>query len=140
MSYTTVRDGLAAVVETQKPAIKEVLKYEPGSIQVSPLAWVLLDGFEHVALARGSWIRWRFVIRVASAVTDSAEAEAELIQAALGVVVAIDSNSQFSGVLVAGNATAPDGQSGWILLGNVKCRVLDITCSAFEALNYPPVL
>lgn len=140
MSYTTVRDGLAAVVETQKPAIKEVLKYEPGSIQVSPLAWVLLDSYRRKTSGQITAMTWRFVVRVVSPITDSAEAEAELMQAALNVADAIDANPQFNGALVSGMAQSPDGQTGWVYVGAgvqaMKCRVVDVFCDAVEKTAY----
>lgn len=135
MSYTTMRDGLVAVVTTVT-AIKQVLKYEPTTISVHPLAWVLLDSYRRTTAGQVTAMRWRFVARVATPITNSAEAEAELVQAALLVADAIDANPQFSGALSRGLATSPDGQTGWIFVGNIKCRVVDVYCEALEKTVY----
>lgn len=130
-NYTPVRDGLHSVVATVT-SLKGVLDYEPDTVQASPLAWILLDSFERAASPAGQvGRRLRFAVRVASPVQNSKAAEDELIAVAMQVADAVEANPQFSGVITKGLAVSPDGQTGWIVVGGVKCRVVDVFVSAY---------
>lgn len=138
MSFTSVRDGLHAVVDTVA-AIKVVLDYEPAQVQISPFAYILFDSAVRSQAGQITAMRYRFMVRVATPVTDSKAAEDELVQTALLVMNAVDANPQFSGALVSGLAQAPDAQAGWVQFGglnSVKCRVIDVYVSAVEKTAY----
>jgi hypothetical protein len=129
--FTAVRDGLVAVVEGVT-ALKAVLKYEPQSAHVAPIAWVILDSYtKPVAIQITTW-KFRFAVRVVVPIQNSQEAEDLCVDTAIDVAAAIDANPQFSGVIVNGMATSEDGQTGWIILQGVKCRVVDVFCTAMD--------
>jgi putative intracellular protease/amidase len=81
-------------------------------------------------------MRYRFVVRVVSPIQNTKEAEDEVVTAALAVVDAVDRDPQFAGVLVSGLAQSPDGQTGWLMLGGVKCRVVDVFVDALNKTAY----
>jgi hypothetical protein len=122
-------------------AIKQVLKYEPSTITVHPLAWVVLDSYTRPQ-SRGQVapMNWRYRIRVVVPITNSAEAEDELIATALAIPDAIDSNPQLSGVVSRGLAWSPDGRAGYINLGNIRCRVVDVYCQVLDKNEYEGAL
>ena len=129
--FTLVRDGLVAVVE-DVTALKAVLKYEPQTVQVAPMAWVILDSYtKPVAIQITTW-KFRFAVRVVVPIQNSQEAEDLCVDTAIDVAAAIDANSQFSGVIVNGMATSEDGQTGWLIINGVKCRVVDVFCTAMD--------
>ncbi len=135
MGFTEIRDGLVTVVETVT-AIKKVYPFEPSSVVVSPLAWVLLDAYTRTTASQVVPMRYRFVVRVVSPIQNTKEAEDEVVTAALAVVDAVDRDPQFAGVLVSGLAQSPDGQTGWLMLGGVKCRVVDVFVDALNKTAY----
>lgn len=139
MSFTTVRDGLYSVVDGVA-AIKQVYKYEPTQMSISPLAWVVLDSYTRNQAGQVTSMRWRFRVRICVPITNSAEAEDELMQTALSVADAIDANPQFSGVLSRGLAVSPDGRAGYITMGTTRCRVVDVYCEALEKTAYAGAL
>jgi len=129
--FTLVRDGLVAVVE-DVTALKAVLKYEPQTVQVAPMAWVILDSYtKPVAIQITTW-KFRFAVRVVVPIQNSQEAEDLCVDTAISVAAAIDANPQFSGVIVNGMATSEDGQTGWLIINGVKCRVVDVFCTAMD--------
>ena len=129
--FTLVRDGLVAVVE-DVTALKAVLKYEPQTVQVAPMAWVILDSYtKPVAIQITTW-KFRFAVRVVVPIQNSQEAEDLCVDTAIDVAAAIDANPQFSGVIVNGMATSEDGQTGWLIINGVKCRVVDVFCTAMD--------
>jgi hypothetical protein len=135
-NYTAVRDGLHAVVATVA-GIKDVLDYEPDMVQVHPLAWITLDSFERAGAPAGQiGRRLRFMVRVVAPVQNSKAAEDELIFVAMMVGDAVERDKQFSGVITKGLAVPPDGRVGWINVGAVKCRVVDIFVSAYCKYDY----
>lgn len=135
MAFSAIRDGLVDVVSTVTD-IKGVLAYEPQSIQVAPLAWVLLDSYTRSTAGQVVPMRYRFVVRVAAPIQNSKEAEDLLMAAALQVPGAVDKDPQFSGTITSGLAQSPDGQTGWIMLGGVKCRVVDVFVSVLDKSAY----
>ena len=129
--FTLVRDGLVAVVE-DVTALKAVLKYEPQTVKVAPMAWVILDSYtKPVAIQITTW-KFRFAVRVVVPIQNSQEAEDLCVDTAIDVAAAIDANPQFSGVIVNGMATSEDGQTGWLIINGVKCRVVDVFCTAMD--------
>ena len=129
--FTLVRDGLVDVV-SGVTALKAVLKYEPQTVQISPMAWVILDSYtKPVAIQITTW-KFRFAIRVVVPIQNSQEAEDLCVDTAIDVAAAIDANPQFSGVIVNGMATSEDGQTGWLIINGVKCRVVDVFCTAMD--------
>lgn len=136
MSFTSTRNAVVAVVQTVT-AIKQVLKYEPTTITVHPLAWVVLDSYTRPqSRAQVTAMNWRYKVRVAVPITNSAEAEDELIATALSIPDAIDANPQLSGTVSSGLAWSPDGRAGYITMGTVRCRVVDVYCQVLDKDEY----
>jgi hypothetical protein len=93
---------------------------------------VILDSYtKPVAIQITTW-KFRFAVRVVVPIQNSQEAEDLCVDTAIDVAAAIDANPQFSGVIVNGMATSEDGQTGWIILQGVKCRVVDVFCTAMD--------
>jgi hypothetical protein len=128
-NYKAVRDALVAVVESVTQ-IKSVQAYEPSSVQAIPLAWVLLDGYTRSVSFQIVSMNYRFVVRVASPLSGSIEAEDSLVQAAIEICDAVDRDPQFSRALYTGMAQSPDGATGWVIVGGAKCRVVDVFVQA----------
>jgi hypothetical protein len=134
--YTPLRDALVDVTETVT-TFKRVLTYEPSMIEVHPMAWVILDSYRRSAAPAGLIGRTlRFMVRCVTTIQDSKAAEDELIAAALLVADGVEANKQFSGVVVEGLATSPDGRVGWISAGGVRTRVVDVFCEAYIKYAY----
>jgi hypothetical protein len=133
--FTDIRDGLVTVVETVT-AIEKVYPFEPASIGVKILAWVLLDSYSRSTASQIVPMRYRFRVTVAAPIQNTKEAEDAVIDAAMLVADAVDKDPQFSGKLVSGLAQSPDGQATWIMLGGVKCRVVDVFVDALNKTAY----
>ena len=137
--FTDVRDGLHAVVDSVA-ALKAVLKYEPQAAHVAPMAWVILDSYTKPTRGHLTVWRYRFAVRVVVPIQNSQEAEDLCVDTAMSVAIAIDANPQFSGVIVNGMAASEDGATGWLMLGGVKCRVVDVFCEATDKTVYAGAL
>jgi hypothetical protein len=139
MGFTEVRDGLCAVVEGVS-GIPVVLKYEPSSVQVHKATWVLLDSYQRKQFGQVTTMTYRFMVRVATPIQDAQSAEDELIAVALSVADAVDANPQFGSAILRGLASSPDGQTGWIVAGGTKCRVVDVFVEVLDKSPYAGAL
>lgn len=134
-AWDDIRDGLVTVVQTVT-ALKKVLTYEPETVSAHPIAWVLLDSYTRNSAGQVTSMRYRFLVRVATPYQSRAQAEDEVVAAALSVADAIDTNPQFTGTIVSGIARSEDGQAGWLTVGGVPCRVVDVFCTAIDKFAY----
>src|SRR5262252_3602257 len=87
--YLPLRDALMDVVRTV-PQIKYVQAYPPYSVPSNPMAWVLLDSYTRSQASQIVPIHWRFLVRVASPLSGSQQAEDDLVAAALEIAEAVD--------------------------------------------------
>lgn len=134
-NFTIIRDGLKDVV-AGVDGITQVLTYEPGSVQVHKLAWVLLDSYQRSQYGQVTTMNYRFRISVTSPSQDFRIVEDQLVQTAMDIADAIDANPQFNDVLVSGLSRSQDGAASWLTVAGIKYRVVDIFASVLDTFAY----
>lgn len=135
MSYATIIAGLKTAVETVS-GIKETLEYEPQAVQVSPLAYIMLDSYERTQHGQVTAMRYRILVRVCIKWQANKEAELELVGLAASVATAVDADPQLGGAVSSGIAQSPDGRAVWVTIAGTLYRALDVFVSVLDKTAY----
>lgn len=138
MSYEAANDGLTAALQTVA-GLKEVLDYEPSSIQRVPMVYHLLDSFQRTQAGQVTVMRYRKLVRLCVLWQDNEKAEWELIPFVNSIPAAIDADPQLGGAITRGVAqVAQDAPAiaGFVRIGGTMYRSLDVFVDIVDKAAY----
>lgn len=107
-------------------AIPTVLRYEPRTVQTTPLLYSLLDSFERTQQGQITVMRYRVLHRLVVAWQDNEQAEEAVIDLINAVCHAVDQDPQLGGRIPSGMARIVDGKSGFWQFAGAMYRVVDV--------------
>ncbi len=136
MALPDVIDGLAE--RLQAVAVDKVLTYEPASLQVGKAIYFLIASFTRERAAQVVAMRYRIAVRIAVKLQDNERAEQELAALINPVCAVLDGvdGVTLGGRVNQGGASAPDGEAGYVDIGNTRYRYCDVFVSVTEKGAY----
>jgi hypothetical protein len=125
-SYSQVVDALHVRFATVAALSgKPMLKYEPRSVQTTPMLYSLLFTFQRERSGQITAMRYRIMHRLLLQWQDNEQSELELMPFVNSIPHSVDQDPTLAGLLVKGVARISDAESGFIPISNSKYRCLD---------------
>lgn len=125
-SYSQVVDALHVRFATVADlAGKPMLKYEPRSVQTTPMLYTLIDRFTRERSGQLTAMRYRILHRLVLQWQDNEQSEVQLMPFVHSIPDSIDRDPTLAGLLEKGQAHIDDAESGFVLISQTKYRCLD---------------
>jgi hypothetical protein len=135
VSYATILEQLAIRLETVA-GVERVITYEPTTIQLPPMIYLLLDRVDRSQKGQVTLMTYRIMARLLIKWQENAAAEAELTSYLNAIPASIDADPHLASSVPKGLASVPEMQAGFVLIGSTKYRTLDFFVKVIEKGTY----
>lgn len=115
---------------------KPMLKYEPRSIQATPMIYTLLDRFRRERAGQLTAMHYRILHRLVLQWQENEQSELELMPFVHSIPHSVDQDPTLAGLLVKGLAHIDDAESGFVIISNTKYRCLDFYSNVLAKADF----
>lgn len=137
MSPTTMYEGLAQCFATI-PKIQNIVLGEPSAAHELPCLYTAYGNFHRDRIGQTVTMTHTFYHRLLIAWQDPEQAEAELLELAPQIPIAIDKDPSLDGRIATGGlAKTTDGITGFQEISGTKYRLVEYTTTVIEKGPFP---
>lgn len=138
MSYATIAAALKTAYETilTPLGVRQVLDYEPSSVQVYPTVYLLFDSSKVAVAGQRSTRRWRVVARLVVARQDVRQDEPTIAGLVDGMIIAVEADPALGGAVASGLASVAEQRGIFVEIGGVVYRAIDTYIEIVEKVPY----
>lgn len=135
MSYEAISDAIMVKLAALT-GIAATYDYEPPQVESLPMIYSLIDDATFSTAGQVTSRRYITMHRVCLSWQDPKESERRLRHYVNAIPIAFDQDRYLGGVINSGQATTPRLSAGFVRIGSVLCRCLDVYSDVLEKVPF----